>query len=72
MFKVGKFNLVDLAGSECIGQLGIQSNRENEVGKTLDQCINAIDEGCLHIPFRYTVLSKSIISPLAKLINRIC
>jgi kinesin family member 11 len=59
LLKVGKFNLVDLAGSECIGRSGAESNRAKEAGNinksllTLGRCINALNERCMHIPFRY-------------------
>lgn len=60
LLKVGKLNLVDLAGSECIGRSGAENNRAKEAGNinksllTLGRCINALNERCLHIPFRYT------------------
>ncbi|CAG8525496.1 14441_t:CDS:10 [Funneliformis mosseae] len=64
LLKVGKFNLVDLAGSECIGRSGAENNRAKEAGNinksllTLGRCINALNERCLHIPFRESKLTR--------------
>ncbi|GBC08689.1 hypothetical protein RclHR1_08300005 [Rhizophagus clarus] len=64
LLKVGKLNLVDLAGSECIGRTGAENNRAKEAGNinksllTLGRCINALNERCLHIPFRESKLTR--------------
>ncbi|CAB4391173.1 unnamed protein product [Rhizophagus irregularis] len=64
LLKVGKLNLVDLAGSECIGRSGAENNRAKEAGNinksllTLGRCINALNERCLHIPFRESKLTR--------------
>mmetsp|Transcript_122 Transcript_122/g.448 ORF Transcript_122/g.448 Transcript_122/m.448 type:complete len:1109 (-) Transcript_122:145-3471(-) len=64
IIKTGKLNLVDLAGSENIGRSGAVSKRAKEAGRinqsllTLGRVITALTEGCPHIPYRESKLTR--------------